>query len=106
GGIPNIAVVIAAFPVDTVLSGDQFIHLAYTSAFNAPQLVDRTARWCLLPEASSVHFAHNVETSLVIKRDTGLIEQLVCAGATGLARGVEANPGLTNPDQQAANTRG
>jgi hypothetical protein len=69
----NVAVVVAAFPFDSVFSGDQFVHLAHTSAFNAA--VDRTARRRLLPKASAIHFAHNVETSLIVERDTGLIEQ-------------------------------
>ena len=45
-------------------------------------------------EAHRIHFAHDLESCVVVKRKAGLIEQAVGAGAPRLTGGIEPDTGF------------
>ena len=59
-----------------------------------------------LPEPHLVHLADDTQSSIVIQRELGLVEQSVGTRAAGLTRGVHADAAFTAPHEQCSGTRG
>ena len=102
GGSPGGRVVVAPGPAHAVVAGQQAVVLTHPHALQPAQLLDGAAQRRLLAEAQLEHGAHHLEARRLVQGSARLIKQAVGPRAARLAGGIEPDPGLPHPDDEAA----
>jgi len=100
---PIGVVVIAIVPFHPVLLGQQLVHLANPGTLDPPKLHDASLVGRFFLEAEFVHFPDNLESSGVVERQFGLIQETVGPRTARLAGRIESNTCFAYPGQQTAN---